>query len=551
MKVANFEVPHYVTGHRVPDTDSLVSAYVLAWYFRESKQCLQAKAVRLGEPGAQASWLFKEAQLPIPPLLADCRYTVGHVLRKVEPVNPETSLGKVLERIHGGSTDAVPVVRDGKLVGIVSDRSPKTNYFIQCNVEDMMGTLLTLSDLVHGLDLVQVSAGENRPSPDRLIFLAWEPGTSESLQFKDALVIAGHQPEAIRSAILGGASGIITVGGFHPDGELLELARDVPFFTYKGSMGSLAARLTGSFRSSEAMEESFPVLDPDQSVSTVRQSFGKAPYSLPVVDEKNNYLGMLSAADVLSLPSVRVSLVDHFERSQTIRGIEEATIQEIVDHHRIGDIESIQPLRVDCRPLGSTATILFDRCREKGLELPPEIALLLLGAIISDTLMLNSPTTTTEDREACRLLAEISGRELKAFGMEVLRQNDRLMLDQPAELVRRDCKAFQHGKFRFLAAQIETVDLSALSEGKENELKEAFLSECRMEAGQFGALMITDVFKQVSRIILVDCSGFPIHNLLPDDAKADSGAWVACGWVSRKKQLIPYLMNKLEENGPS
>ena len=537
--------PHFVTGHRSPDTDSLVSAHVFAWFLRQTGRSPQALPVRLGEAGPQALWVFNQAGVELPPLREDCRYTVGEVMRRVESLEADAPLGKALERIHHGHTDAVPVTRGSRLLGLVSDRNPKTSYLMQCNIEEMLGTLMSLADIERGLDLENLTPGRQRPSPDRLLFLDWEPDSGQHLSCSGALVVGGCQPAALQAAIQAGAAAVVLVGDAHVAPEWIQDGAGPVLYRYRGSMGSFASRLTGCFKCSEAMEEKFPSLAPDQIVSEVKRLFGNLPYSLPVVDEQGSFVGMLSARTVLALPQVKVSLVDHFERSQTILGIDEAQITEIIDHHRIGDIESIQPLRVDCRPVGSTATILYDRCLEAGLGIPGPIATLLLGALVADTLKLSSPTTTDADRTAAADLAVRANLDFEVFALEVLRQNDRLLADPPDRLVKRDCKPFQHGKTRFLAAQVETVELALLDE-RRPAIEEAFRQTVIAAGAAYGALMVTDVIAGQSRIILVNGTGYPLHRLLPPTAQQRETSWVAAGWVSRKKQLIPHLLERME-----
>lgn len=538
--------PHYVTGHRNPDTDSLASAVAYAWYLRHSGTIPHARPVRLGEAGPQAKWVFAQAGIDLPLLKPDCRYRVGDVIRRVETLPPEAPLGKALEHIHRGLTDAVPIVRDGRLVGIVSDRSAKTSYLIQCNVEEMIGTLLSFSHLVRGLDLKSLNG---LPVPDkstRLVFLNTEPGHETRGFAEGAIVVAGNQPSMLERAVSDGASGIIHVGSAHPPPYVAKFP--IPAFHYAGSMGAFVSQLTSCFPCAEAMEDAFPILNMGQVVSEVGALFSKAPYSLPVTDDEDVFQGLLSARDIVALKKVTVSLVDHFERNQTIKGIDEAIITDIIDHHRIGDIESIQPLRVDCRPVGSSATILFSRCREGRLSLPADIALLLLGALVSDTLKLGSPTTTEMDRVAARSLAKTAGVDFDTFANEVLRQNDHLLTDPAEELVGRDCKQVSHSGHTFLAAQIETVDLGMLTDARAGELRAAFTARVLNTGAAFGALMVTDVLEKRSRIILTTDGDFALGALLPEGHAAIDPVWESDGWVSRKKQLIPYLLEKLNLN---
>lgn len=239
--------------------------------------------------------------------------------------------------------------------------------------------------------------------------------------------------------------------------------------------------------------------------------------------------------------------MDHFERTQTVRGWETAEIVQIIDHHRVGGLETVEPARVDCRPLGSTASILALRFEEAGLEPDAAEAKLLLGALVADTLLLTSPTTTPTDRVLATRLASLAGVDLASFGREVLARNDGLATETPAALVTRDLKEFSRGDLRFLLGQIETVDLALLDEPRALALREA-LDAARLRAGSaFALTMVTDVLSGVSRLLLADPDARRARHLLEGEQPVTG---VERPIVSRKKQLVPLVLERLATYRP-
>lgn len=246
--------------------------------------------------------------------------------------------------------------------------------------------------------------------------------------------------------------------------------------------------------------DNLPTLAQDQTVEEAQTALLEAQFALPVMNSDGTLFGVVSRAEILGAPRRRVVIVDHFERHQAPDGITSAEIIEIIDHHRVGTLETNQPIRVDCRPVGSTATIIACKFAENGRTPTPSQAKLLLGAITADTLLLTSPTTTPVDRHQADLLAGIAQVDLHQFGHEVLVKND-VTLDQPASvLLENDLKEFSVGDIKFAVSQVETVDRSRLTEEHLENLFNA-LSERRKSVGwNFAALLITDIFRSDSLV---------------------------------------------------
>ncbi|MDH5508044.1 MAG: DHH family phosphoesterase [Anaerolineae bacterium] len=270
-----------------------------------------------------------------------------------------------------------------------------------------------------------------------------------------------------------------------------------------------------------------------------------------VVDEQGLYVGVCRQRDLLNPPRLRLVLVDHNESRQAIRYLEEAELVEILDHHRLDNPSTHVPIRFTVDIVGSTSTLVFERIAEAGLSAPPGIAGLLLAGLLSDTLILTSPTTTSRDRQAAEKLARwacaaggpLAGETVDSFGQQVLQAGAGLSARDPLEIVSSDLKLYEAGDLHFAIAQVEVTDLVQLADFRDELL--AALNQLRTQRGlAFVMLMVTDVVRGSSRLLLSD--GPAVLNELPYALQPD-GSLRAQGIVSRKKQLLPVVLSLLED----
>jgi manganese-dependent inorganic pyrophosphatase len=269
-----------------------------------------------------------------------------------------------------------------------------------------------------------------------------------------------------------------------------------------------------------------------------------------VVDEKNLYLGVCHQRDVLNPPRLRLILVDHNEPGQALGALEEAELLEILDHHRLGNASTHVPIRFTVDIVGSTSTLVSERIEDAGLSAPPALAGLLLAGLLSDTLILTSPTTTARDHRAAERLGRwafvrngpLAGESIDTWGHQVLQAGSGLAMRDPREVVSMDLKLYEAGGLKFAIAQVEVTDLLQLDEHRESLLQA--LNELRERRAQdFAMLMVTDVVDNNSRLLLVNAP--PILNDLPYPHLPD-GTRRADSVVSRKKQLLPVVLGLLE-----
>ena len=270
-----------------------------------------------------------------------------------------------------------------------------------------------------------------------------------------------------------------------------------------------------------------------------------------VVDENGLYVGIARQREVLNPPRLKIILVDHNEPRQALASLDEAELLEILDHHRLGNPSTHQPIRFTVDVVGSTSTLVSELTAEAGLSMPPSLAGMLLAGLLADTLVLTSPTTTPRDRQAAERLARwalvggspLKGETIESYGKTVLSAGAGLENRAPKDIVSNDIKVYEAGGFKFAVAQVEVTDLMQLAEYLDPLLKS--LNELRDKRGlDFAMLLITDVVRGTSRL-LVSFSAPPILDDLPYPPLAD-GTRDAPGVVSRKKQLLPVVLGLLE-----
>jgi manganese-dependent inorganic pyrophosphatase len=270
-----------------------------------------------------------------------------------------------------------------------------------------------------------------------------------------------------------------------------------------------------------------------------------------VVDENNKYLGVCRQRDLLNPPRMKIILVDHNEPQQALGSIQEADLIEILDHHRLGNSQTHIPIRFTVDVVGSTSTLISERVEDTGLSAPPSIAILLLAGLVSDTLILTSPTTTDRDRQAGERLSRwafnggspYESETLESFGRKVISAGSGLTTRPASEVITSDLKVYQMDPFHFAVAQAEVSDMVEVADHI-TELQQALIDMQTSKGLSFAMLMVTDVVGGSSRLLTANppplLAGLP-YKPLPD------GTWLAEGIVSRKKQLLPVILGMLEQ----
>lgn len=526
----------FVVGHQRPDTDSAVSAAVYADLLNALSSEETFEGIVLGELSGQTKWLFAEAGTPLPRQVSHLHACVRDVARReVFSIGQNATLGQALDLVMRHRISVVPVIDEKrKLLGLLSDRMPAANYFYHANAEDFLGVLFSTKDLERHFKLTRWQKPQSEAGGQIVLDMSRvTPGS---------LVLIGDQPELLAHCRDSGAVAVVTCASGKTSAwrKAMGGSPGLGVWNYSGSLMALATQLPMAIPATRLMQvDGFPKLTPDQPLHELKDALRRAQFALPVMNPDGSLFGVLSRTEVMGFPRGRVVLVDHFEQHQAPEGLADMDVIEIVDHHRVGTLETAMPIRVDCRPVGSTATIITCKFAENGKRPTPAQAKLLLGAIIADTLLLTSPTTTDVDRIQAVALARLAKVKVKEFGREVLVRNDETLDRSAAELVEKDLKEFSGSGVRFAVAQIETVDRSQLEGARMRKLASALQERRQRDSWEFAALLVTDIFRGES-VVLLDVKTPAMARKLGPSGQV----WPGC--VSRKKQFLPEILKRLE-----
>jgi manganese-dependent inorganic pyrophosphatase len=534
----------YVTGHRNPDTDSIASAIGYAELKRRLDPNNDYVPVRLGDCNPQTRWVLERSGAPEPDFLPHVMLRVGDLMQTAFPTidqdGPVREAGLAMAR---SNYDLVPVVDGvGALVGIVTTRALARRYIR----ESRDTSTLREATYVHVVAEVlegELLTGEDRPLSGRVWVHSMAIDAKSGISPGDVVVV-GNRADAQKLVIDLGAALLVASNGVRPSPEVLEHASRrgtavivSPLDTYvSGRMITLAAPCRG------LMEADPLTATPDDLVIEVSEQIKESHYGAAVViDSLRHPIGLINRSDIVAPPRRRVILVDHAEQAQSVIGIEHAEIVEILDHHHVGSIETRVPVLATFDPVGSTSTLVVERFRRNGMEPSRSTALAMLGAVLSDTISLNSPTTTERDRAVVEYLERVLAVDATEFGKEMFEATSDVSDVGAHELVTRDAKAYQSGSGNQLwIAQVEVVGDGLIE--RKDELLEAMQQERTSQGAQLYALMITDVLAKGTKLLVAgdSTSVGRAFGVEPDD-----GTIALPGVMSRKKQVAPKLMQSL------
>jgi manganese-dependent inorganic pyrophosphatase len=535
----------YVTGHRNPDADSIASAIGYAELRRRLDPNNDYVAVRLGDCNPQTRWLLERSGAPEPGFLAHVLLRACDVMLTSFPVtNQDEPIREAGLAMARAELALVPVVdQDGALTGVVTERALARRFIRESRqtstLEEAPTTVRAIVELLEG----ELLTGEDGLLAGRVWVHSMDVGSRSGISDGDVVVV-GNRADAQRLAIDLGAALVVVSNGSRPSEAVLDAARErgvvvvvSPLDSYvSGRMITLAAPC------SALMEREPPTITTDYLVADVAEEIRETHYGAAVVvDEHRQPVGLLRRSDLVAPPRRRVMLVDHAEQGQSVSGVEQAEIIEILDHHHIGSIETRVPVTATFDPVGSTATLVVERFRQNGMEPSRATAMMLLGAILSDTVILNSATTTERDHTVVQYLERVLALDAMQLGREMFEATSDVSDLDAEEIISRDAKEYQVSTGQTICiAQVEIVGNALLE--RRAELLEA-LRRARQSRGlHLYALMITDVLtKGTDLLVAGDVAavartfGVPAH-----DSELELP-----GVMSRKKEVAPRLLAAL------
>jgi manganese-dependent inorganic pyrophosphatase len=540
-----------VIGHRNPDSDAICSAIGYA-EFKRLTGMPEATAARCGDTNERIDFILQHFGVSAPRFVADVSPRISDVMeRNVLWVPPEATVTEALVLMDNASIRVLPILdEDGRCRGLVSMFKASKFFFPApgrtFDSRRVVGSLRGLARALRGRMLCAFD-------PDREDDLVMMIGAMRSASFAERLdnhlperllVLVGDRIDIQELAVRARVRAVIVTGGLEVSDDIAAEARrnEVSLIISPVDTATTAMLCRAAVPVRHVRDEHFLSFHHDEPLRRVRDmAAGSAFPAFPVLDDEKRVVGMLTKSDFLKHVDRKLILVDHNELTQAVTGADEVEIIEIIDHHRLGTLRTQHPILFRNEPVGSTSTIVADCFFRHGVELPRSIAGVLLSGLISDTLNLTSPTTTSRDADILSRLEKLAEVNASEFTERLFASGSILVSKTPIQAITADCKEYAEGDLRYSVAQIEELGFDNFRQRKE-AVKET-LREFRSENGYyFSALMVTDVVEQLSWLLV---AGPPEFLRTIDYPEIEPGIYELAGIVSRKKQLLPYLTHQL------
>lgn len=542
----------WVVGHKNPDTDSICAAISYAYLKNQSGDKKTYVAKRAGAVNEETRYVLERFGVEEPPLVSYAGAQIKDInIRKTAGVSNQISLKRAWELMKKLEVVTLPVTNQfGKLEGVIVTKDIATSYMDvldNCVLSKARTQYKTIAETIDG----EVYAGNEHAHfvRGKIVIATSNPEYMADYIEDDDLVILGDREEAQMQAIRSNASCIIIGGGLEVAEEVKKLAekRDCVIITTPFDTFSVARLINQSMPIKQYMtRRELVTFDIDDYVDDVKDVMSRVRHrDFPVLGSNGNYVGMISRRNLMNMQKKQIILVDHNEKSQAVDGIGEAEILEIIDHHRLGSLETVSPVYFRNQPLGCTSTIIYQMYQEQRVEIPKEIAGLLLSAIISDTLMFRSPTCTPFDKGVAKRLAEIADVDIEDHAKKMFRAGSDFKNKTTEEIFYQDFKIFHTEDCDFGVAQISAMsgeELEQIGEQLRPFLPQV-LGEKRLNMVY---VMLTDILEESSKIIFAgeDAGKILAHAFKKQE---DADGILLDGIISRKKQMIPTLMNEMSE----
>ncbi|MCD8140792.1 MAG: putative manganese-dependent inorganic diphosphatase [Planctomycetaceae bacterium] len=542
----------YVIGHRNPDTDSCVAAAAYAALKRAMGQT-NVRAARAGNTTPQTEYIFDRFGVPLPEFLPDLIPRVDYYDNHgAQAVTTDVSLWDAMSTMRATGMQALPVVDDEGCYhsllhyGFVAERlvavnNPTQKTAIQSSVDLIAGVL-------HAQALVLANSSEIRKSP--IVVAASEFDTFTQILSShvpaNTIVISGDRVDVIRHAVEEGVRLLIVTNGNIVDRALREEAQRKGVSILSSSYDTSTTTLLIIYSvpvSAMSTTELRPVNRRD-AIRKIAPLLSDAPgKSLPVVDDSGRVVGVITESDIFREPNIEIIMVDHNEQSQAVEGIENYRILEIIDHHRLGNPPTRNPITFINKPVGATCTIVAELYQERRVPLSEAMASILLCGILADTLILQSATTTQTDIAMAEYLANITNHDIAALGKDLIAAASKISGRTAKELIHQDMKEYAEQDITFTVSQIEVEDPHEVLDRKAEFI--AYLEAERRGANRlFSALLVTDITILSSLLVISADEKFLPCITLP---QYEDSVYEMRGVVSRKKQVMPILSELIEE----
>ena len=541
----------YVSGHRNPDTDSICSAIAYSYLLNATNK-YNAIPVRLGEINRETEYVLKRFGVEHPVLLKTVKQKVEDLnYDKVTVFSKDLTLKTAWFLLKQQNLKSAPILDEhGQLLGLLSTSNIIEGYMDQWDSEVLKKAKTPVENVIDTLEANVIYLNESLKVVEGDIHIAAMSGSEakKRIHENDVVIVGGDRSDDLEELISVKPSLIVLTGSLTADENVVKKCEEqgisiisTPFNTYQTSQQIVQAIPVEYVM----IKGDIKTFSTDDTLDYMKEVMSETRYrGYPVIDLNNRCVGSISRFALLKGLRKKVILVDHNERGQSIPGIEEADILEIVDHHRVADIQTVAPLMFRGEPLGSTATIVTKMFDELDVEMPSHIAGLLLGAVVSDTLLFKSPTCTPVDTKIAKKLAKIAGVDIQEFAMEMFKAGTSLVGKTVDEIFNQDFKKFSFDNLQVGVAQVNSMDIEGFLPYKKDMLDymNKFAEDNNLE---FTLLLLTDIINANSEIFV----GGPRPELVE---KAFNVQLTECqgtlvGVISRKKQVVPAITAVMSE----
>ena len=539
-----------IIGHQNPDTDSICSALAYAWLKNGGSFTGLYEARRAGHVNRETKYALQHFGVDAPRLCTDISPQIKDIDIRTQPgIQAEMSVRAAWNLMREVEIDTLCITNESdELQGLITIKDIADANMELLDTDVLAEANTPLTNLLETLDAELLVGDKDARITKGNICIGTSPEIMEELVKPGDLVLVSNRYETQMCAIDCGAAALVVCCGSAVPRTIVARAKEkgcyiltTPYDTYAASrLVTTAAPVRHFMRTNRLLKFSVntPVEDAQKVMASVRHRY------FPILDENGKYCGVISRRNLLNVHRKQVILVDHNERTQAVDGLDQAEILEIIDHHRIGSLETVGPVYFRNVPVGCTATILYQMYKEQGVTPTKQVAGLLLSAILSDTLMFRSPTSTLLDEATAKALAELAGEDIPTYAEQMFEAGADLTGRDAEDVFRSDFKAFSRGDVKFGVGQ--SIYMTDNSRAAAEALVRPFLPEAsRREGLPLIFYMFTDMKTQSTDLMVY---GFDAEEIVRDafHVEVKDGMAVLPGVVSRKKQLIPPLLAALQ-----
>ncbi|HIX83428.1 MAG TPA: putative manganese-dependent inorganic diphosphatase [Candidatus Megamonas gallistercoris] len=539
----------YVIGHRNPDTDSICSAIAYA-NLKRVMGTENVVAARAGSINKETKYALDYFKAQAPQLVSDIYPRVSdiaiEVTKKVKTTDNLRILGMAMKE---AGLRSVPVVDENdNLVGMASVSDLAKAYFQEITLDSVSASGASIIDIEKVIEANVLVKGDDtaKITGDIKVIASCIERVASTIKAGEIVIIGNRPEEAYAKCIDLGVSCMIITSGAEISDEIIAKAqaKNVIVLTTAFDTYSTARLISQCAPVSSIMTTDIVSFKPTDMISDVKGILETNEYRNYPVVENGKLVGIVSKDKFMMPEKQAVILTDHNELGQAVEGIESGKIVEVIDHHRFGGLQTSDPIFINVRPVGCTCTIVTNMYQQYGVEIPQQIAGLLMSAIISDTVLFKSPTCTQADKDAVEYLAKIAGVDYKEYGLAMLKAGADIGDMTPAQIVKNDSKEFQIGNYPMLISQLSVMDADQVM-AMQDEILANMAQVCEKEGYAMSIVIVTDIINEGSYLLF---SGEP-KNLIGEAFKQDASKSVMYlpGVMSRKKQIIPPLSEAVKK----